>query len=129
MNQSEFESASGVEQCSRRGYFFIHRISTLDTEICLWNPVVYMEEKDFDDWNHLKQQLDLRENEKHIREGDIWFCSIGENVGHEQNGKNKYFERPILIVRKFTQDYFWAIPLTSVERTGPLSIKFHFNGI
>jgi len=87
-----------------------------------------MEEKNFDEWNILKKKLNVESSLKNFREGDVWFCSIGNNVGHEQNGKNVYFERPILIVRKFTKNYFWAIPLTSVEKTGPYSVKFEFNG-
>ena len=87
-----------------------------------------MDEKNFDEWNSLKKKLSNGSFLKNFREGDIWFCSIGNNVGHEQNGKNIFFERPVLIVRKFTKNYFWAIPLTSVDRTGPYSLKFEFNG-
>lgn len=86
-----------------------------------------MDEKNFDEWNSLKKKLNSEGSIKNFREGDVWFCSIGNNVGHEQNGKNTFFERPVLIVRKFTKNYFWAIPLTSVDRTGPYSYKFEFN--
>ncbi len=91
-------------------------------------PGGYMDEKNFDEWNSLKKKLNSESSITNFREGDVWFCSIGNNVGHEQNGKNTFFERPVLIVRKFTKNYFWAIPLTSADRTGPYSFKFEFNG-
>lgn len=86
-----------------------------------------MHEKNFDDWGELKKKIHDSQESKNIREGDIWFCSVGINVGHEQDGKNQYFERPVLVIRKFTKDYFWGIPLTSVTRVGPYSIGINFN--
>ncbi len=43
---------------------------------------------------------------------------MGVNIGHEQDGKNKYFERPVIILRKFNQNMFLALPLTSKNKTG-----------
>lgn len=59
-----------------------------------------MEEKRFDEWNELKKKL--HENAKIInfKERDIWWYASGENIGHEINGKNARFSRPILIIRK-----------------------------
>jgi mRNA interferase MazF len=34
-------------------------------------------------------------------------------VGDEQDGKGESFSRPILILKKFNQYVFWAIPLSS----------------
>ncbi len=30
----------------------------------------------------------------------IW-CSIGINVGDEEDGKNELYERPVLVIKKF----------------------------
>jgi hypothetical protein len=38
------------------------------------------------------------------------------NVGHEQDGKDKLYIRPVLVFRKFNQHVFWAIPLTTKEK-------------
>lgn len=73
--------------------------------------------KDFDGWNEIKKELEVR-RAPDFRPGDIWWCSIGINVGHEEDGKNQDFERPILIIRKFNKELFWAIPLTSKLKSG-----------
>lgn len=45
--------------------------------------------KNFVDWIKLKIQLDGNQRFPKFEEGDIWWCHLGENVGYEQNGKNK----------------------------------------
>lgn len=76
--------------------------------------------KDFDGWNEYKKNLNkqtphvynskLRTYVYGIRE--IWFCSIGVNVGSEICGKNADYERPVLIMRKYGEK-FVCLPLTS----------------
>jgi mRNA interferase MazF len=46
-------------------------------------------------------------------EQEIWWCSLGVNIGSEIDGKNDFFERPVLIVRKITQDLILVAPITS----------------
>ena len=69
-------------------------------------------DKDFDNWNIKKKELS---NGKRIyfHKADIWLMSIGKNIGDEEDGKHFSFERPILIVRKFNNNIFLGIPLTS----------------
>jgi len=43
---------------------------------------------------------------------------MGENVGAEMNGKNTYFRRPVLILRKLDRYSFLAVPLTSKLKEG-----------
>ena len=83
----------------------------------------------FHEWGLLKQKLDTLPRNKLIREGVVWFCSVGKNIGHEEDGKNAFYERPVLIVRKFTADYFWDVPLMSTIRTGPYSLNIYFQEI
>jgi mRNA-degrading endonuclease toxin of MazEF toxin-antitoxin module len=35
------------------------------------------------------------------------------NVGHEYNGKNQNFERPVLIILKINATTAWALPITT----------------
>src|SRR3989344_5296456 len=71
-------------------------------------------EKNFDSWNIKKQELSKTER-AYFSKGDIWFASIGKNIGDEEDGKNSDFERPVLIVRKFNNNIFLGVPLTSNE--------------
>ncbi len=45
-------------------------------------------QKDFNNWNSLKQELDKNEKVLFFKEREVWWCSIGLNLGHEENGKN-----------------------------------------
>lgn len=75
-------------------------------------------------WTTIKYRLVILE-EKHIpyfHEKEIWWCSIGSNIGFEQEGKNENFERPVLIIKKFNRHMMWVLPLTSKIKTTP----YHF---
>jgi len=74
-------------------------------------------EKDFDNWNKLKKKINSR-NPIYVSERDIWFCSVGLNVGSEQGGKHELFERPVLVIKKVTSNTFIGVPLTSNKKKG-----------
>lgn len=73
--------------------------------------------KDFDSWNNLKKNINDR-NPIYVSERDVWFCSVGLNVGSEQDGKNEAYERPVLVVKKITPNTFIGVPLTSNKKKG-----------
>ena len=71
--------------------------------------------KDFISWIQYKIVLHSKPQLVSFKEREIWWCSIGVNVGTEQDGKNEKFNRPILIIKKFNNRQFWGIPLTTKE--------------
>ena len=75
-------------------------------------------EKDFNRWNELKKELDVRNEKVLFHEREIWWCSLGVNIGFEENGKNEMFERPVLILRKFNKYVLWVLPLTRSIKDG-----------
>src|SRR3989338_1564765 len=85
-------------------------------------------EKDFDKWNGLKKNLQKNGNRFFFHEREIWWCSVGVNLGFEQNGRSDTFERPVLILRKFNQDIFLGLPMTSALKEGPHYQKIHYEG-
>lgn len=75
-------------------------------------------DQEFDTWNIKKKELS-KNSRVYFNKGDIWFASIGKNIGDEEDGKHDGFERPVLIVRKFNNNIFLGLPLTSNgEREG-----------
>jgi hypothetical protein len=38
--------------------------------------------KNFEDWFDLKPKIDNIEKIPKFREGEIWWCHLGENIGH-----------------------------------------------
>jgi len=77
----------------------------------------------FIEWTKIKIRIQISERVIYFREGEVWWASLGANIGHEQEGKNQNFERPILILKKFNQYVLWAIPLTS--QTKEKNIYYH----
>lgn len=70
--------------------------------------------KDYGKWHSLKQITNnSQEKRPFFHEREIWYCHLGENIGFEQDGKGASFLRPVVILRKFNNEIFWAIPLTS----------------
>jgi len=82
--------------------------------------------KDFTHWHHLKTKIDTSHPVPTFKERQIWWCSIGVNVGVEQDGKDEPFHRPVLVVRKFNRRLFWGIPLTSKRKEFPYYFPIHF---
>ncbi len=88
-------------------------------------------EKDFDKWNSLKKKINKESNglsSIYWREKEIWFCSLGVNVGSEQDGKNEFFERPVVIIKKVSPTTFLAIPLTSKRKIGSWYVHLDSTG-
>ena len=69
-------------------------------------------QKDFPGWHRHKEQLHAQHHTPTFQEREIWWCSVGVNVGHEMDGKNQFYNRPVLIVRKFNPHIFFGVPLT-----------------
>ena len=70
--------------------------------------------KDFQKWHTKKTEIE-RSNDIRIffHEREVWWCTIGSNVGFEQDGKGEKFARPVLIFKKFNKEIFWALPLST----------------
>lgn len=83
--------------------------------------------KNFDKWNNLKKEIQLHREPPLFREYEVWWCSLGVNIGFEEDGKNEMFERPVLIFRKFNKNIFWGLPLTSKEKENKFYFTFEFN--
>lgn len=77
-----------------------------------------MKKKNFTAWHKIKKDIEQCTKVPLFREREIWWCSIGINVGFEEDGKNANFERPILVLRKFNREMFWGISLSSKNKTG-----------
>ncbi len=82
--------------------------------------------KKFNEWNEVKQHLDSKEFKLNFKEREIYWASIGENIGFEQNGKGKDFSRPLLIVKKLNKQLFLGVPLSTTIREGSYYYNFSF---
>jgi mRNA interferase MazF len=78
--------------------------------------------KNFNGWNEKK--INIHNNNEHrlYHEQDIWWCSLGVNVGFEEDGKGCDSERPVLIIRGFNKQLCWAVPLSTSIKINPYYI-------
>lgn len=82
----------------------------------------------FDDWNIVKKNLQQKESVKFFRERQIWWCSIGQNLGSESYGKGKTFTRPVLIFKKLSGELFLGLPVTSKIKLGTWHLTIRHRG-
>lgn len=72
-------------------------------------------EKDFDGWNIVKKRIEDNSSIPYFDIGEVWWCSLGVNVGVEINGKGNDYLRPVLILNKYNPLGCLIIPLSSVR--------------
>jgi mRNA interferase MazF len=85
--------------------------------------------KKFLEWIGVKAKLhDARHEPPLFKEGEIWWCHAGENIGIELNGKGEKFTRPFLVFKKYDRYSFLGLPLTTKMKTGTWYVSVHFGG-
>ncbi len=82
-------------------------------------------EEEFDKWNGLKKKIaiEIDKPNKFPKEGEVWGCNLGKNIGFEQNGMGNNFFRPVLIIKRFNNHMFWCVPLSTKQK----HLDFYFN--
>lgn len=80
-----------------------------------------------DEWFVTKYAIHSKNRLPNFKEGDVWWCAFGENVGVEINGKENFL-RPVLVFKKYNRFSFLGIPLTSkTYRYGSWYVHFYFH--
>lgn len=86
--------------------------------------------KKFLEWIGLKEKLhETNTSPSLIKEGDIWWTSLGGNIGREINGKGEKFSRPVIIFKKLSREVYLAIPTTTKQKHGTWYIPFRHRSI
>lgn len=85
--------------------------------------------KQFLEWMRVKQRIDSSDHTlPFISEGELWWCSIGENIGVEISGKGFTFSRPVIVLKQLGRLSFYGIPTTTKPKTGSWYVSFMVNG-
>lgn len=84
--------------------------------------------KDFGKWHDEKSSINENRPRPFFYEGEVWWCSLGVNVGYEEDGKSDAFERPVVIFRKFNKEVFWGLPVTSQDKSGRYYFHYDYDG-
>ncbi len=85
-----------------------------DAFVIYWRAM----EKDFDGWNFKKKHINDHALAPFYHQREIWWCSLGVNVGFEQDGTGANFDRPVLIIKGFNSHVFFGVALTGKKKHG-----------
>jgi|SRR3989344_3975189 len=85
-----------------------------------------MHKKDYTIWHKIKTYIHNEKPRIYFHESEVWFCNLGMNVGFEQDGQGGECLRPVIVLRKFNNEIFWAIPLTKTRKEGKYYYPFSF---
>lgn len=93
------------------------------------NKTTYI--KQFEKWGNKKKALnDIKISDSfYFLEREIWWASVGVNIGKEIDGKHENFERPIIIIKKISSDTFIALPISSQSGKRPGYTMMHNNQV
>ena len=65
-------------------------------------------------------------NKLYFRKREVWWTVLGKNIGFEMNGKHEYFSRPVLIIKKYSKDMCFVLPLTTQIKPDSPSYQYKF---
>lgn len=74
-------------------------------------------QKDFNNWNTQKQSIHQNGKSKFYHVREVWWCSLGVNIGCEQDGGGKENRRPVLILKGLGPSTCIVVPLTRSTHT------------
>ena len=74
-------------------------------------------EKDFNIWNEKKKALHHRAGAPFFHEREIWWCSLGVNIGFEQDGSGDEYYRPVLVLKGMSRQTCLVTPLTTSTKS------------
>lgn len=72
--------------------------------------------KDFDGWIARKKTIDGMPGTAFAHPREIWWCSVGVNVGAEIDGKNDNYERPVIVMKVYNKETLLVLPITSKQK-------------
>ena len=80
------------------------------------------------EWTKLK--IEINNTRKHIYcfKREIWWASLGINIGYEQNGVNILFERPVLVIKPFGKLSCLVLPMTTKNKDNPFYFQVKYKG-
>ncbi len=84
-------------------------------------------QKDFDRWNELQKKIHSKESCVYCNTREIWWASLGLNIGSEEDGKHELFERPVLIIKVFHRNAIRILPLTNKIKNDRYHVSISYN--
>lgn len=84
------------------------------------------EDEIYNSWNQQKISISKLATGHFYREREVWWCSLGKNIGFEQDGKGIQYERPVLVIKAFSKSVCLVIPLTTSTKKNPYHVDIGY---
>jgi mRNA interferase MazF len=78
--------------------------------------------KNFEAWSTEKKRINDAETNKLYHEREIWWLSLGVNIGYEQDGTSNEYQRPVLVLTGFSKFVCLIVPLTTSQKKNPYHV-------
>src|SRR3989344_7085690 len=76
-------------------------------------------QKDFDGWNDSKKKLHRQVFAPLYHRREVWWVSLGVNIGTEIDGTGKQYDRPVVVIKGFNENQCFTVALTGRYRKDP----------
>jgi|SaaInlV_100m_DNA_6_1039743.scaffolds.fasta_scaffold04889_3 hypothetical protein len=86
-------------------------------------------EKDFDNWNKLKKEIENESKNIIIKEWEIWWTHIWLNIKSESCWKWNKFRRPVLVMKKLSHTNCIIVPLSTQIKKWTWFANYNIEGI
>lgn len=80
--------------------------------------------KDFLGWLRIKMITNYHKERPLFNEKEVWMANIGENIGFEICGKGEDYVRPIIILKKYSKNFFLGICASTKSKDNKYYIKY-----
>lgn len=80
----------------------------------------------FLNWIKLKFQIHYKINRPTFKEKEVWWSNFGQNVGDEENGKDEFFMRPVLVIKKFNNHLALVVPTSRQLKNNQFYIQIGY---
>ncbi|MEK7092273.1 MAG: type II toxin-antitoxin system PemK/MazF family toxin [Patescibacteria group bacterium] len=85
--------------------------------------------KRFLEWIGIKEKTHNSDLLPSFEEKEIWWVYLGENVGHEEDGKGEHFLRPFVVIKKFNKELMFGVPCSSVGKKNRYYFEINLNSL
>jgi mRNA interferase MazF len=82
----------------------------------------------FVNWLIQKFEIHIQIKRPSLKEQEIWWCSFGQNIGDEENGKGENFMRPVAIIRKYNKNLALVAPTSTKIKDNPYYHQIEYEG-
>lgn len=82
---------------------------------------------EYDGWHVQKKMLAHKADRLLFKEMEIWWCAIGMNLGGEVYGKGNGFRRPVLVLKKLSENLCIVLPMSTKKKVGTWFTRVNFH--